>query len=379
MSATYRKYKQHFAQPSTVRLALTLLAIVVALALLASAGCGAAPTAQVTASASAVPTSSLAADLSPTSTGKQPSEPSDTPSAPPTPQTTVAAPPPGQTTPSPRPSATATSAAEAPVRFAVIGDYGQAGDPEAEVARLVDNWGPDLILTTGDNNYPDGSAETIDDNIGQYYSAYIGAYQGTYGDGAAENRFFPSPGNHDWRSRNLEPYVNYFSLPGNERYYDFVRGPVHFFSVDSDSNEPDGVHDDSVQAQWLEAALAASTESWNIVYMHHPPYSSGRHGPVKWMRWPFKEWGATAVLGGHDHTYERLLVDGLVYFVNGLGGNPSRYSFEHIQDGSQIRFNDDYGAMLVEATSEAITFEFVTRAGQVIDTYTMTASNRGSN
>jgi tartrate-resistant acid phosphatase type 5 len=374
MHTTYRKYKQHLVQPSTTRLPLALLAIVLTLALLALAGCGATPTAQVTANASTVPSSSPAPYLSPTLAGAPP-EASDTASAPQTPEVTTTS----QTTPSLSPSPEATLTAEAPVRFAVIGDYGQAGDPEAEVARLVHDWGPDLVLTTGDNNYPDGSAETIDDNIGQYYSAYIGAYQGIYGDGAAQNRFFPSPGNHDWRSRNLEPYIDYFNLPGNERYYDFVRGPVHFFAVDSDSNEPDGVHDDSVQAQWLEAALAASTEPWNIVYMHHLPYSSGRHGPVKWMRWPFKEWGATAVLGGHDHTYERLEVDGLVYFVNGLGGNPSRYSFTHIQDGSQIRFNGDYGAMLVEATSETITFEFVTRADQVIDTYTMTASKLGSN
>ena len=30
--------------------------------------------------------------------------------------------------------------------------------------------------------------------------------------------------------------------------------------------------------------------------------------------------GATAVLAGHDHDYERLIIDGLPYFVNGLGG-----------------------------------------------------------
>ena len=53
-------------------------------------------------------------------------------------------------------------------RFAVIGDFGLAGQPEADVAALVKSWEPDLIITTGDNNYPDGEAETIDDNIGQY-------------------------------------------------------------------------------------------------------------------------------------------------------------------------------------------------------------------
>ena len=44
------------------------------------------------------------------------------------------------------------------VRFAVIGDYGLAGDDLAAVAALVDSWEVDLIITTGDNNYPFGAA-----------------------------------------------------------------------------------------------------------------------------------------------------------------------------------------------------------------------------
>ncbi len=65
-------------------------------------------------------------------------------------------------------------------RLAVIGDYGQAGQPEADVAALIDRWAVDSIVTAGDNNYEDGAASTIDANIGQYYHAYIAPYQGTY-------------------------------------------------------------------------------------------------------------------------------------------------------------------------------------------------------
>ena len=38
------------------------------------------------------------------------------------------------------------------------------------------------------------------------------------------------------------------------------------------------------------------------------------------MQWPFAAWGADAVLSGHAHAYERIERDGIVYFVNGLGG-----------------------------------------------------------
>jgi hypothetical protein len=232
----------------------------------------------------------------------------------------------------------------------------------------VKSWQPDFIITTGDNNYPSGSGKTIDATIGQFYHEYIFPYMGSFGEGSEQNRFFPSLGNHDWMTDGAGPYLNYFTLPGNERYYDFTWGPLHFFAVDSDSNEPDGVGRNSRQADWLQAGLAESTAPWKIVYMHHPPYSSGLHGPVKWMRWPFKDWGATAVLAGHDHVYERLSVDGLVYFVNGLGGG-NVYSFENRQDGSEARFNDDYGAMRVEATYSKITFQFITRTEEVVDTY----------
>ncbi|MDX1613543.1 MAG: metallophosphoesterase [Candidatus Promineifilaceae bacterium] len=279
-----------------------------------------------------------------------------------------------RTAPSPAPSPPGTDPAQGPplLRFAVIGDYGTAGPAEAAVAELVHSWQPDLIITTGDNNYPNGAVETIDANIGQYYSRYIGSYKGAYGPGAQVNRFFPSPGNHDWDTGSLQPYVNYFNLPGNERYYAVRRGPVHFFALDSDEREPDGISADSEQGRWLQGQLNASSAPWRIVYFHHPPYSSARHGSSRIMRWPFAQWGATAVLAGHDHVYERLDVDGTPYFVNGLGGRRP-YSFRNLFPlrQSQVRFNDAHGAMLVEAWAERITFRFVTQDGELIDYYAL--------
>jgi hypothetical protein len=258
------------------------------------------------------------------------------------------------------------------VTFAVIGDYGLADTPAAAVASLVTSWNPDFIITTGDNNYYTGAAATIDTNIGQYYHAFIHPYRGQYGPGASVNRFFPSLGNHDWETPGARPYLDYFSLPGNERYYDVVQGPVHLFALDSDPDEPDGVSMNSVQAAWLQGRLAASTAPWKIVYFHHAPYSSGPHGSAAFMQWPFAEWGAHAVLAGHDHLYERVTHDDFPYFVNGLGG-ASRYDFAVPIAGSQVRYNGDFGAMLVEASPESLAFQFITRAGIVVDRYTLYA------
>jgi subtilisin family serine protease len=280
-------------------------------------------------------------------------------------------------TATPTPTATATPTftptPTLSVQFAVIGDYGFAGQAEADVAGLVGGWNPDLIITTGDNNYPNGEASTIDANIGQYFHSFIYPYSGSYGSGAAVNRFFPSLGNHDWYTPNAQPYLDYFALPGNERYYDFVWGPVHFFALNSDLNEPDGRTSSSAQGQWLQGALAASTSPWKIVYMHHAPYSSAMHGPTTIMQWPFASWGASAVLAGHDHTYERLQVDGIPYFVNGLGGR-SIYNFGTPLAESLVRFNSDYGAMKVNADESQVTFQFVDTSGSVVDTHLLVAS-----
>jgi tartrate-resistant acid phosphatase type 5 len=265
------------------------------------------------------------------------------------------------------------------VTFGVIGDYGVDNQQELDVSNLVKSWNPDFVITTGDNGYNTTAAD-IDRFIGKYYQQFIGNYQGSFGPGAgAVNKFFPSAGNHDWDGGGgtLTPYTNYFTLPGNERYYDFVQGDVHFFVVSSDPREPSGRTPTSVQGQWLQAGLAASTAPWQVVYMHHPPYSSGNtHGSQSAMQWPYQQWGADAVLAGHDHTYERIIRNdanntNFPYFVNGTGGNGTLYGFNTPVAGSQVRYNSNWGAQRVTATATSMTFEFINRAGAIIDTYTI--------
>ena len=257
-----------------------------------------------------------------------------------------------------------------------IGDFGHSGRFEAEVARLVKSWQPDLILTVGDNNYPSGAVETIDLNIGQFYHEFIAPYKGAYAGGAVTNRFFPTLGNHDWLTPNAKPYLDYFTLPGNRRYYTFTNGPVQFFALDSDGKEPDGVTADSRQGQWLMKELAASTSAWRVVYFHHAPYSSGVYhgsqtGESDKLRWPFRAWGAHVVLTGHDHVYERLRADGLTYIVTGLGGDSfDKFHQPPIRE-SVKRFTGGFGALRMDATETNLTLRFITSNNRVMDTHVL--------
>ena len=103
-----------------------------------------------------------------------------------------------------------------------------------------------------------------------------------------------------------------------ERFYTFKKGNVRFFALDSN-------YFDQTQADWLEKALADSTEDWKICFFHHPLYSSGgRHGSEVDLRAQleplFLKYGVQVVFAGHEHFYERLKPQkGIHYFVNGGG------------------------------------------------------------
>ena len=287
---------------------------------------------------------------------------------------------------------TQPSTASVVTTFAIIGDYGMGNDNELAVAKLVASWNPQFVITTGDDYYtPAGDSGTgrYDASTGAYYGQWLKDISTTgtrYPVGTASvNAFFPSLGNHDYSDATpaLDTYLTYFKLPGegftntsgNERYYDYVQGPIHFFVLNSNTKEPDGVSATSAQAQWLKKQLAASNSTWNIVYDHHPPYSSdAEHGAIEYMQWPFAWWGADVVVSGHAHSYERIVRDGIVYFVNGLGGS-RRYDFATPATGSEIRYNGDWGAQKVTVTDTGLDFEFYNIRGELIDSYHVSGAN----
>ena len=124
---------------------------------------------------------------------------------------------------------------------------------------------------------------------------------------------------------------------------------------------------------WLKAALAKSDAPFKVVFMHHPPYSSGQHVDSIRMQWPYAEWGADLVLAGHDHTYERLELGGIIFCVNGLGGNETLYKFKQAREGSMLRYNGDLGAMRCKADHRCLEVEFWTVTGLLVDSFELQA------
>ncbi|MFN3430241.1 MAG: metallophosphoesterase [Candidatus Sericytochromatia bacterium] len=210
-------------------------------------------------------------------------------------------------------TARATDGAE--FRFAAFGDSGRGTSAQFAVSRQLSAWKPELVLHTGDVVYPSGEASSYGPFFVQPYRELI-----------AGTVFYPTLGNHDYRTDKGQPYLDFFEAPrpnaeDTERYYTFKHGNVQFFALDTNQSYAAG----SVQHQWLDAQLAASTATWKVPFFHHPPYSSGDHGSSTGVRAAFgplfEKHKVQLVLTGHDHHYERTKPqNGVVYVVTGGGG-----------------------------------------------------------
>ena len=231
---------------------------------------------------------------------------------------------------------------------------------------------PDHVLTLGDNNYQSGEASTIDTNIGKYYHDFIGNYRGSYGAGSATNRFWPSPGNHDWVATNLKPYTDYFTLPNNERYYESTSGLVHLYAMDSDEHEPDGNKRD------LEAGAVAEGQARRVEVLLRP-----RLLPLPGVFVGRSRERHRAALAVRDVGRGGGAVPGTITRTSASRSAPSRtsrtgsarpastISRSSALPETKFRYDAKHGAMLITATTTGITFEFWSYDGQKIDSITV--------
>ncbi len=91
---------------------------------------------------------------------------------------------------------------EHPIHFLVFGDSGSGNHKQKELAKVMLKYPFDFILHTGDLAYPEGIWQQLKDNFFSVYKDHL-----------ARSLVYPTPGNHDHLTQDLQPYLSFFDLP----------------------------------------------------------------------------------------------------------------------------------------------------------------------
>ncbi|MDP8937172.1 MAG: metallophosphoesterase [Actinomycetota bacterium] len=257
--------------------------------------------------------------------------------------------------------------------FAALGDNGSGGrQAMAVAARMAETYRQapfGLVALLGDICYYGNFEDRFDDVFARPMRPLLDAGVG----------FELAIGNHDEDLRHsdegmaeIEAELRLLGTPG--LHYTTTHGPAQFFYLDSSA--PGGLLADghSEQREWLDDALAGSSTRWKIVVLHHPPYSSGRHGSTPGAKERLEpvlsRHGVDLVLAGHDHHYERTHpIDGITYVVSGGGCKTTpvgRSRFTAVAE-STLEF------LLVEIVGDRLVGTSIRPDGEVVDRFSLTA------
>jgi hypothetical protein len=230
--------------------------------------------------------------------------------------------------------------ADPDITFAIIGDWGQGTSGEAQIANLVNLANLPMLLTVGDNSYPNGTQSELDNNAMAYYQVPL-----------QRMFYFPALGNHDlnavggasgWpNSAHIKTFVLPTNSPEPERYYYFEHGDALFVVLDSDGCCT------AQQTTWLDNLLSSSPRRWKFVFYHHTAYSCANGiaslGSDENLRdtWgPIFEQYADVVFHGHDHIYERTQVMD-EYLANGSPGSDGKGTVYIMTGGGGATLDQD--------------------------------------
>jgi hypothetical protein len=260
---------------------------------------------------------------------------------------------------------TSTADAKATVRIAAAGDISEdAIGNQKKTSDLLVGAGYDAVLLLGDDQYPDGTAQT-----------YASFFDPTWGRVKSITR--PAPGNHDYHTPGAAGYYGYFGAAAGDPtkgYYSYDLGAWHVIALNTNDADCGFVACDAASAQvaWLKADLAAHPATCTLAYWHHPRFNSGAsHGDFLGAQaiWDaLYAAGADVVLNGHEHVYERFDPQtptgkadpqkGIRQFTVGTGGI-GFYAFGAAKPNSVVREASSYGVLEMTLKPNGYDWRFV--------------------
>lgn len=211
-------------------------------------------------------------------------------------------------------------------RLAIFGDSGSGSPEQKQLAGLIHQYDPDLIVHVGNVVYPYGQEP-----------GYLANHFGVYGDTLSRTPMVAAAGDHDTTYRDYAQYpaglsyYKFFNLP--KTYYPWQRdlGNYSFsygnaFWLVLDSNTYNNWNDARAQT-WVQQELArGSKATWRFVAFHHAPWHSSstdaEETQMRSLDKIFKQAKVQIVFSGHVHNYQRARPDatGPYYVVTGASG-----------------------------------------------------------
>lgn len=269
-------------------------------------------------------------------------------------------------------STAATSSTSAPsprtataniLRFAVIGDWGSGSSAEYAVARRMcawRSWHPfGLVVTTGDNIYPDGSPAYFQQKFFDPFDCLLDAGV----------QFRSSLGNHDVMTLNGVPELNTPAFGMKGRNYVIRNSGVRLVIADSNA----------LDRAWLSNALTTEPgDRWTVAAFHHPVFSPGvEHGSTEGYRPSlprlFRRKGIDLVVNGHDHLYAATKELRRIRYVVTGGGGASVYGCSNRWFVRKCRERNHF--LYVVARSNELVVTAVSSSGKVFDRFSTTGNN----
>ena len=240
------------------------------------------------------------------------------------------------------------------------GDIAQCDSPGDEATGKVAARFPDArIAALGDIAYPSG--REID---------FSRCFEPSWGPVA--DRMWPAVGNHEYGDGPADTYFEYFGRragPAGRGWHSYDYGGWHFVVLNSncDVAPNGGCAPGSEQERWLRADLKRNRRPCTLVYMHHPPRSSGLHGDqkvVEPLRRVMADAGVDVLLAAHDHHYERFAPrDGIREWVVGTGG-AARYPIRKVKEGSEVRYPNGYGLLALTLRGDGYAWTYLLASGK---------------
>lgn len=252
-----------------------------------------------------------------------------------------------------------------PFKFFVYGDSRSNHTAHRTVVNQMLNFDGDFVLHTGDL-VSDGSNP---DDWPPFFDVINTL--------AANHTYYPCLGNHE---DNSQYYYDYFALPGNERWYSFDYGQVHFIVLDT--NDYTTYMQGSAQYQWLKNDLMANQEDWKFIFVmfHQPPYSGTNRDPNYLIRNTlvplFEQYGVDLVFNGHDHYYCHSFKNNIHYVVTGGGGAPLYDPYENGDREWIIYAESTYHFIQVSVDNGYCTVRAIRADGTEIENFTISVENK---